>query len=90
MQAQSCSQSCRWRAPQRLTALDPRTGRRLWKYDHQVPQGHKVYLPNRGVAIGNGLIFYGTHDAKLLAINVSTGVLRWSQTVAGLIATITT
>lgn len=68
--------------PQTVTALDPATGRVLWRYRHQVPAGHRVHWPTRGVAAGGGLLFYGTHDARLLAIDAGSGVLRWSRAVA--------
>ena len=68
--------------PQTVAALDPLTGRVLWQHRHKVPEGHRVYLPNRGVAVGDGMVFFGTHDARLLALNANTGDVRWNQLVA--------
>jgi len=68
--------------PATVTALDPLTGRVIWRYRHQLPEDHAVQWNNRGVAAGDGLVFYGTHDGHVLAIDANTGLLRWRQKVA--------
>ena len=70
--------------PHIVTALDGRTGRSLWSY-RRTPA---VDVPNccgdvnRGVAILNDTLYWGTLDAHLVAIDAKTGGLRWDVVVA--------
>ena len=70
--------------PGEVYALDARTGRQIWKY--QRPQ--KVVNPyesnrvNRGVAILGNLIYFGTLDAALVALDARSGALVWETGVA--------
>jgi PQQ-dependent dehydrogenase (methanol/ethanol family) len=67
-------------------ALDATTGKELWKYIPKI-QGLEA-LPlccgqnNRGVAVGDGLVFVGQVDAKLTALDAQTGQVKWSIQVA--------
>ena len=70
-------------APNNVIALDPTNGRPFWIYEHKLPD---VTYPccgkvNRGVAILDGVIFHGTHDAKLLALDAKTGRKKWETQV---------
>lgn len=70
-------------APNKLAAVDPATGRGYWVYEHKMPE---VTYPccgkvNRGVAILDNTLFMGTLDAKLIAIDATTGQKRWETTV---------
>ena len=62
-------------------ALDGATGQVLWIYKQKLNedlvarQTHSPY--NRGIAAGNGLIYMGTLDGKLVAIDRKTGTLKW-------------
>jgi alcohol dehydrogenase (cytochrome c) len=71
--------------PSTVTALDARTGRRIWRFDPNVPQqALNIGFPrvNRGVAILDGTVYVGTIDARLIALDAESGVERWSVTVA--------
>lgn len=63
-------------------AFDGATGELLWRYDPQVPRkilGDVCCGPvNRGVAAWNGMIFVGTLDGRLVALNAKTGQQVWS------------
>ncbi len=70
--------------PSTVTALDPRTGRRIWRYDPSVPQATlAIGFPrvNRGVAILDDMVYVGTLDARLIALDRESGVERWSTVV---------
>ncbi|MGQ0673828.1 MAG: outer membrane protein assembly factor BamB family protein, partial [Hyphomicrobium sp.] len=59
----------------RAWAIDAKTGRELWQYDHRLPEG---ILPccdvvNRGGALINDKFIFGTLDAKLVALDQKTG-----------------
>lgn len=62
-----------------VLALDARTGKQLWRYEHQRRQDWKMCCgpANRGVAVGYGKVFMGTVDARLIALDAKTGKLEW-------------
>jgi alcohol dehydrogenase (cytochrome c) len=70
--------------PSNVTALDTRTGRPLWKYRRNIPDDARVCCGwvNRGVAALGDLIYVGTLDAHLLALNAKTGAIIWDAVVA--------
>ena len=68
----------------RIYALDLATGREVWQYDARLPEG---ILPccdvvNRGAAIYGDNIYFGTLDARLVALNRKTGDVVWNQKIA--------
>jgi quinohemoprotein ethanol dehydrogenase len=64
-------------------AYNAKTGERLWKFDPEVDKARGVSaccdVVNRGVAIWEGLIFLGTIDGRLIAIDAKTGEKKWEQ-----------
>lgn len=70
--------------PSNAAALDLRTGRPIWRYQRTLPRDirHCCGLVNRGLAILGDLVFLGTVDAHLLALDAKTGRVRWDVTVA--------
>src|SRR5215471_18065103 len=71
-------------SPSNVIALDTRTGRALWSYRRVVPKDVRICcgLVNRGVAVLGDLVFVGTVDAHLIALDAKTGSVRWDATVA--------
>lgn len=68
----------------RLYAIDVKTGEELWQYDARLPEG---ILPccdviNRGAAIHGDKIYFGTLDAKIVALNLKTGDVVWRKEIA--------
>merc|ERR1711879_709729 len=68
----------------RVFAIDIATGDELWQYEARLPD---AILPccdviNRGVAIYDDLVIFGTLDAKLVALNRETGKVVWKKTIA--------
>ncbi len=71
--------------PSTVTALDVRTGKRIWKFEPKIPATTKTlgFPPvNRGVAALDDLVFVGTTDAWLYALDLETGAERWRTQVA--------
>lgn len=68
----------------RVFAVDARTGKKLWQYDARLPDDIRPCCDviNRGVALYGNLVFFGTLDAKLVALNKDTGKVVWSKKVA--------
>jgi alcohol dehydrogenase (cytochrome c) len=61
-------------------ALDIETGKILWTY-HGNPDpksGNPIGKSSRGVALGEGLVFVGQLDARLVALDQRTGKVVWS------------
>lgn len=67
----------------KVYALDAATGKELWTYDPQVPGevGFKACcdVVNRGVAVYDGKVYFGTLDGRLIALDAKTGKPMWSQ-----------
>ncbi|SFQ49804.1 alcohol dehydrogenase (cytochrome c) [Roseivivax halotolerans] len=68
----------------RLYAIDLATGAEVWQYDARLPEG---ILPccdvvNRGGAIWNDKIIFGTLDAQLVALDLKTGDVVWRDKIA--------
>src|ERR1700733_13427838 len=67
-------------------ALNPTTGAQIWHY-HPSDMPKISTLPvccnndNRGVAVGDGLVFDGRLDSKLVALNQKTGAVVWETVV---------
>jgi alcohol dehydrogenase (cytochrome c) len=80
-------------APNRVCALDGRSGREIWCYNRAAPdavpsgrggpQGGGATASNRGVATLGERIFYTTWDAHLLCLNRLTGGLMWDVNIRG-------
>jgi alcohol dehydrogenase (cytochrome c) len=67
----------------RAWAIDAKTGRELWQYDHRLPEG---ILPccdviNRGGALYGDKFIFGTLDAQLVALDAKTGKVVWSKVI---------
>ena len=70
--------------PNTVVAIDTRTGRPFWIYEHPMPETTYVCCGNinRGVAILGNTIYLGTLDAQLVALDASTGRKKWATKVA--------
>ncbi|MBS98460.1 MAG: PQQ-dependent dehydrogenase, methanol/ethanol family [Oceanospirillaceae bacterium] len=68
----------------RVFAVDVKTGEELWEYNARLPDGIMPCCDviNRGVALYDDLVIFGTLDAKLVALNKDTGKTVWKKTVA--------
>ena len=67
----------------RVFAIDIASGEELWQYEAKLPD---AILPccdviNRGVAIYDNVVIFGTLDAKLVALDRKTGKVVWKETI---------
>jgi alcohol dehydrogenase (cytochrome c) len=67
-------------APNNLWAVDARSGRQLWRFTH--PPNPGFYIGHRGVAIHGESAYLTTPDARLIAINIKDGSVRWNVEIA--------
>ncbi|MGC1372267.1 MAG: PQQ-dependent dehydrogenase, methanol/ethanol family [Candidatus Sulfotelmatobacter sp.] len=68
----------------RAFALDARTGRPIWMYQHQLPSDIRPCCGrvNRGLAILGDKVFLGTLDAHVIALDSKTGNVIWDVVAA--------
>ena len=67
----------------RIFAVDLKTGAKLWKYEHRLPDGIMPCcdVVNRGAALYGNLVIFGTLDAYLVALDQNTGKIVWKEKV---------
>ncbi|CAN7616008.1 PQQ-dependent methanol/ethanol family dehydrogenase [Pseudoduganella sp. LjRoot289] len=67
----------------RIFAVDLKTGAKLWKYEHRLPDGIMPCcdVVNRGAALFDNLVIFGTLDAQLVALDQDTGKIVWKEKV---------
>jgi alcohol dehydrogenase (cytochrome c) len=67
----------------RIFALDAKTGKKLWKYEHRLPEGIMPCCDviNRGAALYDNLVIFATLDAQLVALNADTGDVVWKEKI---------
>jgi alcohol dehydrogenase (cytochrome c) len=67
----------------RIYALDAATGKKLWKYEHRLPEGIMPCCDviNRGAALYDNLVIFMTLDAQIVALNQDTGDVVWKEKI---------
>ncbi len=68
-----------------VIALDAVTGEEKWAYRAEIAEGLDTVCcgwNNRGVAIGDGMVFATLLDARLIALDIETGEVVWETVVA--------
>jgi alcohol dehydrogenase (cytochrome c) len=70
--------------PNRVEALDAKTGTLIWAYDRALPEHLSVCCGygNRGLAVLGSTLFLGTLDAHLVALDIKTGRVSWDVAIA--------
>ena len=67
----------------RIFAIDLKTGNKLWKYEHRLPD---AIMPccdvvNRGAALYDNLVIFATLDAQLVALDQASGDVVWKEKI---------
>jgi len=70
----------------RVFSLDAATGRLIWQYKYPtprpgVPGSEGNFVQNRGLAVSDGKVFFGTIDNNLVALDQKTGREVWKVAV---------
>jgi len=67
-----------------IHAIDATTGKEFWHYKHKMGP-ITVYCcgpNNRGIAALDGMVYMATLDAKLVALDMKTGDVKWESQIA--------
>jgi len=67
-------------APDNLWAIDARSGRQIWRYQH--PANDAFHIGHRGAAVHGRLVYLTTPDAHLVALDRYSGEVQWDVEVA--------
>jgi alcohol dehydrogenase (cytochrome c) len=68
----------------RVAALNARTGEILWEYWSGIDQKISTVCcgwVNRGLAMGEGLVFLGQLDGNVVALDMKTGNVAWKTPI---------
>jgi glucose dehydrogenase len=66
-----------------VVALDARTGKQVWRYEHKLRTDKFCCGPaNRGAATGYGKVYVATIDSRLIALDQKTGQVVWDVQIA--------
>jgi len=65
----------------RIYAIDTKTGDEIWEYEARLPDGIMPCCDviNRGAALYDDVVIFGTLDAKLIALDQKTGKPVWRK-----------
>ena len=65
----------------RVWGLDAKTGKRLWEYNHKLPDGIMPCCDviNRGGALYDNLFIFGTLDSQLVALDQDLSLIHISE-----------
>ena len=66
--------------PDNLWALDARTGKQRWHYQHS--RNNAFHIGHRGAAIYKDTVFLTTPDCHLIAFNAEDGKIKWDVIIA--------
>lgn len=67
----------------RIYAVDAATGDEIWQYDARLPDGIMPCcdVVNRGAALYDDMVYFGTLDSKIVALDAKTGKVKWKKTL---------
>jgi alcohol dehydrogenase (cytochrome c) len=70
--------------PATVVALDAKTGSVIWEYERPIPADLPIETNrvNRGLAILDNSLFFGSLDGHLIALDANTGTVKWQAQVA--------
>jgi len=64
-----------------VAALDAATGREIWRYRHVARRALPQIPSNRGVTVADGRVLEATDDARVIALDQTTGKVIWDKVV---------
>ena len=70
--------------PSTVWALDAATGERLWAYVPEMDEAvvsRSFFSHTRGVSIGDGRVYMGLVDGRIVALDENTGAVLWDKQI---------
>lgn len=70
--------------PANVVAIDAADGSLRWRYTRPIPEGVALCCGavNRGLAVLDSLLYFGTLDAHLVALQTRNGLVAWDRAVS--------
>jgi alcohol dehydrogenase (cytochrome c) len=68
--------------PSTVWKLDAATGRRMWAYEPEMDEAivsRSFFAHSRGLAVGDGRVYMGTADGRIIALDENTGEVVWNK-----------
>ena len=68
--------------PSTVWKLDAATGKRLWAYEPEMDEAivsRSFFAHSRGLTIGDGRVYMGTADGRVIALDEMTGEVVWDK-----------
>jgi alcohol dehydrogenase (cytochrome c) len=68
--------------PSNVHKIDAATGKRLWAFEPELDLAivsRTFFAHTRGIAIGDGRVYVGTADGRLMAVDEKSGKLVWEK-----------
>jgi alcohol dehydrogenase (cytochrome c) len=68
--------------PSNVYKIDAATGKRIWAFEPELDQAivsRTFFAHTRGIAIGDGRVYVGTADGRLMAVDEQSGKLVWEK-----------
>ncbi|MCC6302342.1 MAG: outer membrane protein assembly factor BamB [Gammaproteobacteria bacterium] len=69
--------------PDRVVALDARNGRRVWSTVLSPPTEEGPVRLSGGIGAGEGLLYVGTDEGEIIALDPDDGAVRWRTQLSG-------
>ncbi len=66
--------------PDNLWAIDARTGKQRWHYQH--PMNNAFHIGHRGAAVYKDTVYLTTPDCHLIAFHAKSGKIKWNVVIA--------
>src|SRR5262245_17996045 len=68
--------------PSNIHKIDAATGKRIWAFEPELDQAitsRSFFAHTRGIGIGDGRVYVGTADGRLMAVDEKNGELMWEK-----------
>jgi alcohol dehydrogenase (cytochrome c) len=68
--------------PSTVWKLDAATGERVWAYEPEMDEAivsRSFFAHSRGLAVGDGRVYMGTADGRIIALDEQTGEVVWDK-----------
>ena len=68
--------------PSTVWKLDAATGKRLWSYEPEMDEAivsRSFFAHSRGLTVGDGRVYMGTADGRIIALDEMTGEVIWDK-----------